>query len=629
MPQKHILSASFYYRYWILFFSSVVLALFSLNVWAVERHQKFGLALEHIASGEDISHQVFYLKDSEGHYDVDQVIHMPWELATENGLNFGYTKATYWFRIGFHSELLNDAQRLLVIAYPVLDNIRVYQRDAQGVSLVAVLGDKQPFSDRLISHRDFTIPFEVAPNAPIEYFFQVNTSSALQFPLSVWTERDFFLNDIDAMLVIGIYYGIMLVMFFYNLFLYLSTRDISYLYYVAFVASMALFLASFQGLAFQYLWPEAIYWNDRSIVLFLGTTVLFAILFTRRFLYINRTKWINLLLGILFAVVLCILFFNRFFSYYLMIQVTIVGSFFYLILAFVAGVVRWAQGYSTARYYTIAWLVMMLGGVILALNKFNIIPRNFFTEYILQIGSAIEVTLLSLALADRLNQEKRKRYQAQDQALLNERIARKAQYDAFQAQIEANESLEQRVKERTQALEQANQQLQLMSITDPLTNVHNRRFFDQTMQSEMLRSMRNQQPLSLLIIDIDHFKQVNDTYGHQAGDEVLKVVAQAIEGLIHRSGDVLARYGGEEFVLILPNTPIEGAIQLAQKITMAVPKIRFEAIDEQLVIQVSIGLFGAVATAQSHYEQWIRNADDALYKAKAGGRNQLVVYQPD
>ncbi|HUH57799.1 MAG TPA: diguanylate cyclase, partial [Pseudomonadales bacterium] len=251
-----------------------------------------------------------------------------------------------------------------------------------------------------------------------------------------------------------------------------------------------------------------------------------------------------------------------------------------------------------------------------------------------------EVILLSLALADRLNQEKRQRLDAQVKALENERLARQSQYEALKHERKANEAqaaaleiqkqatetLEARVKERTEELEKVNEQLEMMSITDSLTNIRNRRYFDRTLKLEMARAIRQKQSISVLIIDIDYFKGVNDSYGHQAGDEVLKGIANSLSKTINRSTDLLARFGGEEFVVILPDTTPEGAVHVADCILKEIAQLRFDEISAGLKITASIGIYGDVPTHGSSHDTWVCNADDALYYAKNNGRNQVVSF---
>lgn len=606
-------------------FSFLWLVLFiSTNVTAVAAK---GLDVANIASGYNFTALLTYLEDPKGRWDIDTVQTKDWQNMDPDQLTFGYTHSTYWFKVSFDNASADDIQRFIGIHYPVLDYVDVYRRVNGGEWSLEKFGDKYPFSQREIDNRNFILSASFAAHSTVEYVFRVETSSSMQFPVRIWNERDFFEHDQTQMLAMGLYYGIMLVMVFYNFFVFFSIKERNYLYYVCYVACMALFLSSLQGLSFQYLWPEATQWNDKSIIVFLAGAILFGIFFTRNFLHINKIFFVNFILSFFGGILVLILVFINTLNYHVLIQIIIVVAFVCLNLAFAAGVVRWFQGYATARYYTIAWFSILFGGIILALNKFNIIPRNLFTENIVQLGSAAEVILLSFALADRLNREKRKRYQVQIYALEQERQARQAQQDKLATQQQANETLELRVKERTLELEEANKQLELMSITDALTNIRNRRYFDQTLKYEMARAIREQEPISVLIIDIDYFKNVNDTYGHQVGDEVLKAVASKLSQLISRSTDLLARFGGEEFVVILPNTTIEGAAHVAECIRTAMDELTFEGAAKDLKIKVSVGVYGDIPTGNSNHEHWVRYADEALYQAKENGRDQVIIFR--
>jgi diguanylate cyclase (GGDEF)-like protein len=184
-------------------------------------------------------------------------------------------------------------------------------------------------------------------------------------------------------------------------------------------------------------------------------------------------------------------------------------------------------------------------------------------------------------------------------------------------------TLEIKVAQRTADLETANQKLQRLATLDSLTQVANRRRFDEYLQQSWQRLMREQQPLSLILCDIDYFKRYNDTYGHQAGDECLKQVAQAISHSLKRPDDLAARYGGEEFAAILPNTPIEGAIQVAETISFQVQQLEIphqrSSISDRVTL--SLGISGLIPQPNNSIEILIANADRALYQAKERGRN--------
>lgn len=165
--------------------------------------------------------------------------------------------------------------------------------------------------------------------------------------------------------------------------------------------------------------------------------------------------------------------------------------------------------------------------------------------------------------------------------------------------------------------------LKKQSNVDGLTQIANRRFFDETLHREWLRSRRLKSPLSLIMCDIDHFKLFNDTYGHQTGDTCLKKVAQALHDAAKRPEDLVARYGGEEFVIILPETPADGAKVVAEQMREAVEslKINHSASESAEYVTISLGVATRTLTQISTENKLIKNADKALYASKENGRN--------
>ena len=185
--------------------------------------------------------------------------------------------------------------------------------------------------------------------------------------------------------------------------------------------------------------------------------------------------------------------------------------------------------------------------------------------------------------------------------------------------------LMQIVRERTQQLEEANRRLEALSYADPLTGVSNRRAFDEERDVEWRRGVRSRKPISLLMIDIDHFKKFNDTYGHPAGDKCLATVASALAGVVRRAADTLARYGGEEFVALLPETDAAGAMAIAERMRAAVESLAIpNAAGVGGRVTVSIGHATMVATDAAETATLMHAADAALYTSKHGGRNRVT-----
>ncbi len=195
---------------------------------------------------------------------------------------------------------------------------------------------------------------------------------------------------------------------------------------------------------------------------------------------------------------------------------------------------------------------------------------------------------------------------------------------------EKTRELDQKVKELEtlkNELENKNVSLEQLTMEDGLTSLGNRRCFDMTLVSEWQRGLRFKQPLSLVMIDIDHFKPYNDTYGHQEGDICLKRVASALRSTLKRQCDIVARYGGEEFIAVLPDTESDGAHQVAERMRHAVDLLDISHSSSGTLdhVTVSLGVATVIPVAGSLPEFLVKAVDKALYEAKETGRNRVVI----
>jgi len=198
---------------------------------------------------------------------------------------------------------------------------------------------------------------------------------------------------------------------------------------------------------------------------------------------------------------------------------------------------------------------------------------------------------------------------------------------------EYQENLEQLVTQRTLELKHANQKLEELASQDPLTQLHNRRSFDAFLSQQIRSTQRNNNSLSLLLIDIDHFKSFNDEYGHQQGDMCLKSVASGIKKSIYRPADMAARYGGEEFVVILQDTDIEGAIKVSQNIQNNIAALKGLPINpntkDNISLSIGIASYQQIKNKKTAEKDIISLADKAMYEAKRHGRNQICYFNDD
>lgn len=592
-----------------------------------------------------IGPQVEFLEDTSGTYGIYDVLAKPesdWENCSSETINFGYTNSAYWLKLSFKNIRNAPVRRLIEIAYPVLDYIDLFYTKRQKVNKSFKMGDKYPFEKRGIKHRNYIIPLELKPYETTDLVIRVQTNSSMQIPIFMETEYELLEKSQSRLLEFGFYYGIMLVMAVYNLFVFISVREKTYLYYVVYVSAMCLFVASLNGISYQYIWPSSIWWNDQTIIVSLAGVLLFALLFSRNFLNLAASSpRVDRLAGhmILYHFIFLIISFNIQYRYAIIL--VIVNSVIVIFSIFCIGIYRLKKNSLSAKFFLTAWGALFFGGLILAFNKLGFLARNAFTENALQFGSAAEVVLLSIALAERLNSEKKERYEAQQISLENEKRANSAQNKSLQhekeareahelallTQKKANETLEKNVYLRTKELEQANAKLKDLSITDGLTKLNNRRYFNEIYPNEFMRAFREKTPLSFLIIDIDHFKQFNDQFGHLTGDDCLKTVAQAIKSRLQRDNDFIARYGGEEFCVLLPNTKEEGAVRVAESIREHIQDLLFQVNGEKIQITVSIGISTEIPVDKSEANRLLSMADKALYQSKADGRNRITLHK--
>lgn len=573
---------------------------------------------------ENIGTRLLLLEDVRGNLDISEV-RAPsrdtlWKPVTETIPSYGYSKSVYWLYFAVQPEKQVNSRYQLEIAYPVLDDVQVYTFHDDTLVSHQVMGDRLPFRERPMEHANFIAPLDVAGEGITHVYLRVYTTSAVQLPISLYSSEKLFEAKNAESAGHSLYYGAMLVMTLYNLLIFASLRDISYFYCAMYIISMGLLMASIQGLTYMYLWPGNVRLNDAALVLSLSGMIFFPTLFFRSFLALPQTrpalsKILLVFTGLSFFTALG----GFFLPYRFMIVTTMLIVLGAIAMGFISGILRWRDGYHAAKFFNIAWIFMFSAGILMMLNKFDVLPSNWFTRNVGQMGATLEVVLLSLALASRMNY-------AQRMSTLAQQETADAQRKLLDIQIRQNEELDRQVRQRTAELEEANAQLKHISDTDGLTQVFNRRAFEEAFEREYKRAHRQGTPLSVVMVDLDHFKQINDQHGHPFGDLCLVSTAHVITENIRRPPDIAARYGGEEFVILLPGTRLSGAVAVAEKIQKALASGTVRDHTHSVRLTASIGVACHIPSLVTERDRLLEEADQALYQAKHEGRNRVVRY---
>ncbi len=325
-----------------------------------------------------------------------------------DALNAGYSRSAYWLKVDLQFRPKTPDARpdwLLEMAYPPMDHVDLYTADESGrFRLAWKTGDMLPFSSRQIKQNNFLFDLKLPPNQIQTLYVRVAGHGSIQAPLALWSSHAYIEAQPARIYVLGLIYGMLLGMLVYNLFIYLSVRDTSYLYYNLYIASFGLYQVSVNGAGVEFFWPDNPWWANAATPFLVGSAVFFASQFSRHFLKTSSlSRWLDrsLLLMMAFAVVVMVLAVTVDYGVALRLATGLVLLFTLVIIA--TGLTAGLRGLRVARYFIIAWSVFLTGGLINAFMILGYLPNNFFTMYSSQMGSVLEVALLSLALADRIN----------------------------------------------------------------------------------------------------------------------------------------------------------------------------------------------------------------------------------
>jgi len=589
-----------------------------ISVWSQEQQLMLNqeILANHLESGQGINlgNYYQYLADPHKQFSISDVLSDKASLFQLKGRtdnpNLGYSDSSYWIRVDISKKHKLPQHWVIEFPFPTIDHLAVYVVDKQTLKILKNYqsGDLQPFSHRPYLNRSFIFPVELKNSGDWQFIFHIRSKGSLTIASKLWIPESFYRYSQNHYIALSFYFGILAALFLYNALLFVSLRDKIYLLYICFVGTMALAQLAWYGMGFEYLWPDSPRWGNIAALTGFNATGLFGALFSRSFLnlkkYSPKLDKTILFCAISFASLIFIIPLAPY--QFIGIMTSIVGAL-YSTLVIIAGIVCMLKGFYSARYFLLANAILSLGATALGIRNLGLIPTNFFTTYAMLIGSALEMLLLSFALAERINEMKQAKERAEQQA--------NQMRDSIDKIIQQqDQKVENRVHKRTE-------KLQSLAHTDKLTGLGNRHRLEEHLPLILDNAKQFDFMVGCLFIDLDNFKPINDQHGHALGDQFLQTISAQMKSCV-RTDDQLFRLGGDEFIVIIEDVMHPETLkQIAQNLLQSISK-SLHINNIALSSGASIGI-AITPVDGSEPTELLAAADQAMYQAKKLGKNQV------
>ncbi|WP_097460843.1 sensor domain-containing diguanylate cyclase [Mangrovitalea sediminis] len=532
-----------------------------------------------------IGTHIAYLQEKAGPIDLREA-----EAAFKAGrfhpeyrsaMNFGIGAPPTWLAFQVSNTSSEDLPRHITVNTSWIDLIDFYFLSPRKDLVHQRLGDQLLFDQRPVTSRYLDTTYAFAPGITT-VFMRVQTPDPMSLPVEIRTDKQDATETTLEAYTYGVVYGALVALLAYNFILFLRLKIWRYAFYSLYLSSFIVANLSYTGHGYWWLWPQNPAWqqwaNPVLMVVYGACALIFAMSFLDTPRHLPRLhRFVVASVALPVAVETWAgLWGDRVTG--LLLAFTFI--LYFSLLMVVLGLVSWRAGLTYAKYFLIAALAGVIGASVTAVTVWGLVPYTEWGYRAAEIGTMFEAVLLALALADQ-----------------------------FRVSVEQKNRAEQ------------------LARIDPLTGLNNRRGFNELATSVWNAGIRNQRHISVIMLDLDHFKQLNDTYGHSAGDRMLKLISEELRHTA-RAGDILARWGGEEFVLFLPETALKDAIYVANRLRTNIKSKSLVDNGHTLTLTASFGVshrqFGNV-----DLETLIQAADRQLYVAKQTGRNRVCSIDTD
>lgn len=559
----------------------------------------------------------------------------PWQPYTDIFHSANHKmKQYYWLKFELHQSQEKELQRILELENSYAEKIYIYK----------VTDPERPAIENLSQTQHaylpsgLVLPLNLQPNTVTQLYMYVESYQTMPIQLMLWPPYMGVEHIQQQFNFEGAQIGIVLTMSFFSFLMMIKIRSINHNLFGAYNLALGLFMLATYGYSEHYLLHESQYIHKALLILLPPIILICIVFFSYRILKLTKYHAIKpytyMLLGS--SVTLSLSGFLLSQKWAVLLNIFLIGIVAIMLMA--VAVAQWKSHQKFAMNYLIGWGVFIIN---ILISSFILMRYRFEMEFLYNVvfSGMIIQSIYWYALMtenyyiERIEQDKKQRIaiKEKERALAHNRVALKHEE-------KENEKLEQLIQERTAQLEVSMQDLEItmqelnsvnyklmqQSVTDMLTGIRNKEAFDEQLQTEGLSSMREKTPLSLLMIDIDYFKTINDTYGHLAGDFVLKEFAKQLRQACQRPKDFVARFGGEEFVMLLPQTHKKGALHKANQLCQTIRESTILWKKQIISVTVSIGVTTHTIETPEDIQQLMHLADQALYKAKDAGRNQAI-----